>query len=186
MAERIQTTSPEEEKLIFNILAIHVGPKQGEPMELQDTIEIDERGIVGGRYPDDGFYTGKRIPDEDRGVTLISAGGVEEANEELKTFGITPFSWTDTRRDIVVDASPDQLNSLKEKNNAGRQVKIGSAVLEATDPCTPCVHLAELRGVEKSDWPRVVKAFLERGGMRFKVISGGSVSMESSVDILDR
>lgn len=178
-------SSPEKERIVYRVMAIHVGTIQGGPMEPRDSVIIDENGVVDGRYPFNGYYSGKRIPDEDRGVTLISAEGVARANEELQIHGIEPFDWGDTRRDFVVTMSPEVLNSLKVKDASGQRVRIGGATLEATDPCTPCVHLAELRSVAEKDRPKVVKAFLKNGGMRFRVIEGGVVSINSEVEVLD-
>lgn len=167
------------------ILEMHVGSVEGGPMEPRTEIVIDENGIVDGRYPFNGFYSGKRIPDPDRAVTLISSEGIANANAALEKEGIAPFIWSDTRRDLIVDMGPNELNSLKEKGVPGKRVRIGEVILEATDPCTPCVRLAELRGVPPEDRPKVVKAFLTNGGMRFKVIRGGRLFGHEEIEVLD-
>jgi len=85
------TNNPEIYRPTFKISAMYVGSQAGGPMEASEVVEIDQEGIVGSRYPHNGFYSGKRIPNEDWGVTCISEGGINAANQELAEQNIAPF-----------------------------------------------------------------------------------------------
>lgn len=149
-----------------NILAIFTSAKIGEPMvSLQTVKALQNVGLEGDRYPNAGFYTGKRIPDTDRGVSIISSKAIAEANQILdREFGIKSFEWIETRRNIVVDIETEKLNSL-----LGKQFKIGATEFMGTDPCAPCRRPGEQLAF--------VKAFLKRGGMRARVTKSGLIKL---------
>jgi MOSC domain-containing protein YiiM len=174
MARPETGTGAKTEPASLRVLAILTSPEKGAPMIEHDAVRVDERGIVGDRYPDRGYYHQSRIPDEDRGITIISSRGIEEANEELQGEGIADYTHGQTRRSLVVDIDVAALNSLK-----GRKFRIGDVEVEGTDPCTPCARPGMLNGRGVKDQQAFVKAFVSRGGLRLRPLKGGTISVGS-------
>ena len=174
MAETKAKTLGEKEPASLRVLAIFSSAEKGAPMIEHESVRVDDRGIVGDRYPDRGFYHQLRIPDEDRGITIISSRGIEEANERLQEEGIAPFTPEQTRRSLVVDIDVEALNSLR-----GKRFSIGDVEVEGTDPCSPCKRPGELSGRDVRDQQAFVKAFLTRGGLRIRPLRGGTISKGS-------
>jgi MOSC domain-containing protein YiiM len=156
----------------LRVLAILTSPEKGAPMIEHDAVRVDERGIVGDRYPDRGYYHQSRIPDEERGITIISSRGIEEANAELRGAGIAAYTHGETRRSLVVDIDVAALNSLK-----GMRFRIGEVEVEGTDLCTPCARPGMLDGRGIKDQQAFVKAFVGRGGLRLRPLKGGTISV---------
>ena len=171
MAETKVRTPGEKQPASLRVVAIFTSPEKGAPMLAHDTVRVDDRGIVGDRYPDRGFYHQRRIPDEDRGITIISSRGIEEANEELHEQGVAPFTRAQTRRNLVVDIDVAALNALR-----GRKFWIGDVEIKGTDPCAPCTRPGELSGRGVEDQQAFVKAFVARGGLRVRPLRGGRIS----------
>ncbi|OGM05303.1 hypothetical protein A2715_05485 [Candidatus Woesebacteria bacterium RIFCSPHIGHO2_01_FULL_39_32] len=135
-------------------------------------------GFEGDRYPQSGFYSCKRIPDEDRGLVIISSQAIAEGNIELTKGGFGPYEWGDLRRSIVADIPNQELSSLKDK-----VFKIGEVVVVGMDPCTPCLRLGQLSGRPIVEQQAFVKVFLSRGGLRVKVLNGGIISVGSKIEV---
>jgi MOSC domain-containing protein YiiM len=171
MAETKARTPGEKEPASLRVLAIYTSPEKGAPMVEHDSVRVDDRGILGDRYPDRGFYHQRRIPDEDRGITIISSRGIEEANQKLQEEGIAPFTREQTRRNLVVDIDVEALNSLR-----GKKFCIGDVEVEGTEPCTPCTRPGVLSGRGVNDQQAFVKAFVARGGLRLRPVRGGQIS----------
>ena len=174
MAETKVKTLGDKQPASLKVLAIFTSPEKGAPMIEHDSVRIDDRGIVGDRYPDRGFFHQSRIPDEDRGITIISSRGIEEANEKLREEGIEPFTREQTRRSLVVDIDVEALNALR-----GKKFSIGEVEVEGTDPCSPCKRPGELSERDVKDQQAFVKAFSTRGGLRLRPIKGGQISKGS-------
>lgn len=116
MAESKVKSIGEKEPATLKVLAIFTSPEKGAPMiAAHDAVTVDGRGIIGDRYPDRGYYHQVRIPDENRGISIISSRGIDEANAELQERGIDPFIHEQTRRNLVVDIDVEVLNSLKRQ-----------------------------------------------------------------------
>lgn len=162
----------------FRVLAIYTSPEQGAPMIEHAAVQIDERGIVGDRYPDRGFYHQLRIADEDRGITVISSPGIDEANARLRREGAAPYAYAQTRRSLVVDIGVDMLNSLK-----GRRFWIGEVEVAGTDLCAPCTRPGKLIGREVAEQQAFVKAFANRGGLRLRPLNRGTIRLGSLLRI---
>jgi len=102
-----------------------------------------------------------------RQVTLISAGGWEEAIAELGT----RISWEQRRANLLV-------SGLKLENSTGARVRIGDAVLEISGECDPCSRMEELApGLKAALTPNW------RGGATARVIAEGSIAIGDEVRI---
>ena len=161
----------------LKVLAIFACAEKGAPMVEHDAVQVDDRGIVGDRYPDRGFFHQRRIPDQDRGITIISSRGIDAANAELQRTGIAPFACERTRRNLVIDIDVDALNSL-----LGRKFRIGDVEVEGTELCTPCKRPGELSGRDFRDQQAFVNAFAGRGGLRIRPLKGGQISKGSQLE----
>lgn len=126
------------------------------------------RGLEGDRYHDGtgAFSESKR--QVIRHVSLISAEAVRRANagraDEL-------FEAIDTRRNIFLSLSVEQLNNL-----VGRDFNIGSVWVRGVELCDPCDRpskLCQKRGFKE--------AFDGIGGLRVEVLSSGMVSIGDAV-----
>ncbi len=159
------------------LLAIFVSPEKGVPMrELSEVQALAGVGLEGDRYAKRvGAYsigdTGKegRIPDDDRQVSIISAEGIDTANAELRAQGIDPFSPAETRRNLLVSASADDLNAL-----VGREFTIGGVRMIGVEQCDPCTRPSTLlkRGRDRQQFEA---AFQNRGGLRARILSDGGL-----------
>src|SRR4030065_2299543 len=111
----------EREPDFQHVSAIYIAPKMGAPMISLDRVNaLAGIGLQGDRYAiREGVYSTRkkskkkpRIPDEDRQVTLIAQQQIEIGNAILKQMGIEPITENQTRRNLVVTLSADQLNAL--------------------------------------------------------------------------
>ncbi len=112
------------------VAAIFVAPAAGAPMASRDEVEaIAGRGLAGDRYLDArGTYSGRRLPDAQRAVTLIEREAVAAAREEC---GIEEC---ETRRNVVTVGVP--LNHL-----VGRTFLVGPVRLRGINLSEPCAYL---------------------------------------------
>jgi MOSC domain-containing protein YiiM len=160
------------------VKAIFISPAKGAPMQpIQEVRAITGIGLEGDRYAKRaGAYTGVRIPDEDRAITLISVQAIEEANQELVRKGVEPFSPEQTRRNILINIDPQELNSL-----VGKRFILSDVELEGSELCDPCRRPAAVlkRGTDVGK--AFEEAFQNRGGLRARIISDGSVTEGSNL-----
>jgi|GEM_PF-268129 len=153
----------------FDALAIFTAADKGRPMQESDSIAaLAGIGLEGDRYAKKtGAYSGtKRIPDTDRQVSLISRAGIHEVNAKLIAEGKQTFTEAETRRNIVIEIDPDQLNNL-----VGKRFKVGDVIMEGVELCTPCSRPSKLSGK-----PEFEQAFENRGGLRARIITDGVIS----------
>lgn len=120
---------------------------------------ISGKGLEGDRYAiEAGTYSGTRVEDAMRAVTLIEreaiAGAVSEYGIEL--------SEQETRRNIVTEGVP--LNHL-----VGREFTVGDVRLRGYDLSEPCAYL------EGMTRPGVRKALVHRGGIRAEILNDGPI-----------
>lgn len=131
------------------LLAICTASVRGAAMQLVDTIElVAGSGLVGDRYANK--------PSQE--VTLIEQEALEAARRDCNL----EMTHAESRRNLLTSGVP--LNHL-----VGRQFSVGSAVLEGVELCEPCSHLERLTG------KKVIKPLLHRGGLRARVIQGGTI-----------
>lgn len=158
----------EREPTPFGVVGIFTSPEKGEPMiEHQSVTVITGEGIEGDRYAEriGLFSKTKSMPEDESQITLISLQGINEANDELMSQGNKPFSMDETRRNIIVLISPEELNSL-----IGQKFKLGDIEMEGTIKCDPCTRPDKLSGKKNFK-----TAFENRGGLRAKILNNGEI-----------
>ncbi len=144
------------------LVAIYVAPEAGAPMQRRDEVEaVAGCGLTGDRYATAaGTYSGTRVPDEQRAVTLIEREAIEAARTEA---GI-PLDEHETRRNLVTVGVP--LNHLVD-----REFAVGPVRLRGVNLSEPCVIL------EQGTRPGVRRALIHRGGLRAEILEGGPVQV---------
>jgi len=107
---------------------IGVRPARREPIQVLDSIEVNEHGLAGDRYngPADG----------DRMVTLIQQEHISAVASILSRESVDPAL---LRRNIVV--SGINLQALKKN-----EIQIGTSILFVTGNCPPCSRMEENLG----------------------------------------
>lgn len=67
-----------------SLVAIYTAPESGAPMQARDEVEaVAGRGLAGDRYgATTGKYSGSRLPDAQRAVTLIEAETLDAVRDE--------------------------------------------------------------------------------------------------------
>ena len=149
--------------------AIFICGAASEPMRPLDEAEANAGvGLAGDRYSNNtGFYSDRPRADGGRELTLIST---EMLDELFAASGIrlTPL---ESRRNLLT--SGIGLNEL-----IGRRFTIGAVLCEGIDYCTPCEHLVELTGKP------VLKPLVDRGGLRARIVSGGTIAVGAPVQEL--
>ena len=142
------------------VVGIYVAPSDGAPMEYRDEVRaIAGQGLEGDRYAvAAGKYSGTRIDDALRAVTLIEREAVRGAAEE---YGIK-LEERETRRNLVSTGVP--LNHL-----VGKEFRVGGVRMRGVDLSEPCAYLEGLTR------PGVRKSLIHRGGLRAEIVHGGHI-----------
>ena len=140
------------------VVAIYIAPEAGAPMEPVDEVEaVAGAGLSGDRYATAaGTYSGTRVPDAQRAVTLIEREAIDAARAEA---GI-PLDEGEIRRNVVTVGAP--LNHLVD-----REFTVGSVRLRGVNLSEPCAYL------EQRTRPGVRGALIHRGGLRAEILDGG-------------
>ena len=114
------------------LVAIFVAPIAGAAMEARDEVDaIAGAGLAGDRYcAAAGTYSGRRLGDPQRAVTLIEREAVAAARAEAQL----TLDEAETRRNLVTAGVP--LNHL-----VGRTFRVGRVRLRGVDLAEPCVYL---------------------------------------------
>jgi MOSC domain-containing protein YiiM len=152
------------------LVGIFVAPAAGAAMEPRDEVEaIAGRGLVGDRYLDaDGTYSGTRIADEQRAVTLIEQEAVAAARAEEQL----ELDASETRRNLVTSGVP--LNHLVDE-----EFQVGAARLRGVKLAEPCAYL------EGKTRPGVRAALIHRGGLRAEILDGGTLRLGDRITPLE-
>ncbi|WP_152421175.1 MOSC domain-containing protein [Natronolimnohabitans innermongolicus] len=146
------------------VRAIHVAPEQEEPMERVERAEaVAGRGLEGDRYYDaDGTFSDREGSD----LTLIEREALVGAEREY---------------DIALESGVHRRNVTTEgvalNHLVGERFRVGDAVCEGTERCEPCSSLErhiEIDGVQE--------ALVHRGGLRARILEGGSISEGATVE----
>jgi len=139
------------------------------PMQNVNQMVLEEnKGIFGDRYYyQEGTFSNKKEIEPDRDVTLIEIENIEEFNKQFNQ-NLTP---EELRRNIVVTNC--KLNDLVDK-----EFQIANVVLKGIRLCEPCNFLAK-----KLDNEEFLKGMIHKSGLRAKIIKGGSIDLNSQVEI---
>jgi MOSC domain-containing protein YiiM len=141
---------------------IGLRPSRGVPMVTPEIAAlIAQKGIAGDRYQTQ--HNGARQ------VTLIAAEDVAAIASFLGRAHVPPDL---LRRNLVT--SGINLNALK-----GRNIRVGSAVLEVTGECAPCSQMEANLG------PGGYNAVRGRGGLTSRIVEGGNVRIGDLVERID-
>jgi MOSC domain-containing protein YiiM len=142
------------------VAGIWVAPAEGAPMEAREQVcAIAGTGIDGDRYAiEAGKYSGTRLDDAQRAVTLIEREAIEGARAE---YGVE-LGEHETRRNLVTTGVA--LNHL-----VGREFMVGAVRLKGVDLSEPCTYLEGLTrdGVRRS--------LVHRGGLRAEILTDGDI-----------
>ncbi len=137
--------------------AIFVASKHGAAMQALDAVQVKTgKGIVGDRYQG----PSPRAPGIN--ITLIEAEAIALAALELG-MDISPYA---PRRNIVTRGIA--LNDL-----VGRDFRIGTIHFRGIELCDPCSKLGKNLATPESPAYKIVRAFVQRGGLRAAVLSDG-------------
>jgi MOSC domain-containing protein YiiM len=149
------------------IVAIFVAPAAGAPMEHRDEVEaLAGVGLAGDRYATtSGTYSGFRVADEQRAVTLIE----DEVITAVCAEHSIELTARETRRNLVtVGISLNQF--------VGREFRVGPVRLRGFDLAEPCAYL------EGQTRPGVRVALAHRGGLRAEILDGGPIRVGDHVE----
>ena len=150
------------------VISIFISPTKGAPMtEVDEVKAIEGVGLDGDRYAA-GAGTFVKKDNSTQEVTLIESEAIEAA---AISYGVE-LGLGDSRRNIVTRGVP--LNHL-----VGDRFQVGEVVLEGVKLCEPCGRL------EKLTQQPVRKAFAHRGGLRARVVTGGSIRSGDAVRGVD-
>ena len=150
--------------------AICIAPDAGAPMHaLSDVEAIVGVGLAGDRYASgSGFYSPRPTDPGAREVTLFEA----EVLDALRSESGIALSATEHRRNVTVRGV--RLSSL-----LGQRFHIGEVLLEGVKDCPPCEHLQQLVGKP------VLQPLLTRGGLRARILQGGTIRVGDQVSAAD-
>lgn len=150
---RLMATLPREGTVEW----IGLRPARDVPMQAVQRIQASTGGgLEGDRYKGG---SGKR------GLTLIQA---EHLPVIATLAGLDAVQAATLRRNVVVRGIP--LIALKE-----RRFRIGSVVLEGTEPCDPCSRMEDALGAGGYN------AMRGHGGLCARIVEGGSFAVGDAV-----
>ncbi len=144
------------------LLAICIADTKGAAMQSRNEVELDAGfGIVGDRYAlAAGAFSKEGTVQPSQEITLIE----EEALVASLHDSQLEISHSESRRNLLTRGVP--LNHL-----VGTRFRVGKAELEGVELCEPCKYLERI--TEK----KVIQALLHRGGLRARVVVGGSIQV---------
>lgn len=147
--------------------AIHVAPESGASVERVERAEaIARRGLRGDRYfLDEGTFADRDGSD----VTLIEREALAAVERDYDV-ALEPGAH---RRNVTTEGIG--LNHLID-----RRFRVGEAVCEGRELCEPCSYLE--RHLEREG---VRKALVHRGGLRARIVEGGSIEPGDPIELVD-
>lgn len=142
------------------IEALYIAANSGEPMRSVNSLElVAGKGIVGDRNFDCHVWPGQNL-------TLIEAESIETFNERYNR----GLRFEDLRRSVVTRG--DDLNALETQ-----RFFIGDVCLQGVELCEPCKTLGERLQTAQMTPAQSVKAWVNRGGLRCTVLTGGVIRL---------
>lgn len=145
------------------VAGIYIAPSAGKPMQLLEQVKaLKGAGLEGDRYSrGDGYYSGRSMPDGGRQITLVETEVLEWLQGQMEM----SFRPEESRRNLLTKSI--QVNEL-----TGKEFCLGEEVLcEGVSICEPCIYLEKLTG--KS----VMRLLVHRGGLRARVLVGGTIKV---------
>jgi MOSC domain-containing protein YiiM len=145
--------------------AIRISAAAGAPMASAWRIAAHAGGGLEGDRYDTGTGEFSGTPGAGRGLTLIAAEAIEQANKAHPGLDLTA---AETRRNVTVRGI--DLNGL-----VGRDFRIGSVRCRGVRPADPCDYLEKLL-----DKP-VLAALAGRAGLRADILEDGEIAVGDEV-----
>lgn len=148
--------------------AICVARTASAPMESLNEVEaIAGAGLSGDRYSAGiGFYSPRPTDPGAREVTLIEVEVLDRLRQE---HGLE-LGATEHRRNLTT-------RGVRLRGLLGKRFHIGGVVLEGIRDCPPCEHLEDLVGKP------VMRPLVESGGLRARVVEGGTLHVRDVIEI---
>ncbi|WP_254823582.1 MOSC domain-containing protein [Haloglomus halophilum] len=145
------------------VRAIHVAPESGAPVESRDAVmAAADAGLRGDRYFDE---TGTFASREGSDLTLIEREALDAVEADYD-IALEPGIH---RRNVTTEGIA--LNHL-----VGERFRVGDAVCVGVELCEPCSYLE--RHLEREG---VREALVHRGGLRARIVTGGTVAVGDAV-----
>lgn len=142
---------------------------QSSMQKVNQVVLEEQKGIFGDRYYNqEGTFSTKGEIEPDRDVTLIEIEKIDEFNKNNNQ----NLTHEDFRRNIVV--SNCDLNVL-----VGKEFQIGEVVLKGIRLCEPCKYLEK-----RLESPNFLKDMMHKAGLRAQIIKGGSIDLNSQLEVL--
>ncbi|CAA9469718.1 MAG: hypothetical protein AVDCRST_MAG25-1946 [uncultured Rubrobacteraceae bacterium] len=153
-------------KITGEVEAIYITPSAGEPMRsLTEAEAIAGQGLVGDRYLEGaGYYSNRPLADGSREITLIESEELEGIERET---GIRLHP-SESRRNVLT-------RSVRVNTLIGKRFRMGEVVCEGIRICEPCTYLEKLTG------KRVMRPLVHKGGLRARIVSGGTVRVGDGI-----
>lgn len=129
-------------------------------LSLSSVEALTDDGLFGDRYMET-----KNLRGPDYQVTFIEIENIE-AFTQVSGLALTPEM---PRRNIVTCGV--RLNDLR-----GKRFKVGRAVFEGLELCEPCSLFA------KRTHQEVLKFFVQKGGLRARILTGGKIQVGDLID----
>ncbi len=138
------------------ISGLFIGAEDGGPIESRmEIVTVAGHGVEGDRY----YQSDKAEPHDDTlEITLFEAEAVEEGNDKAG-LGLEP---ADLRRNVMT-------NGVHLRDLIGKKFRVGEVTLEGLQDNPPCRRLEKLVGKP------LLKPLIERGGIRARIVEGGSI-----------
>jgi hypothetical protein len=152
-----------------SVEAICVARVASAPMESLTSVEaIAGAGLSGDRYcAGIGFYSPRPTDPGAREVTLIEAEALDRLGQE---HGLE-LGPTEHRRNLTT-------RGVRLRDLLGKRFLVGEVVLEGVRDCPPCEHLEGLVGKP------VMRPLVDTGGLRARVLEGGSIRVGDPIEIV--
>lgn len=134
---------------------------------LAEVRAVAGRGLEGDRYFDGAGTFSPHPQKPDFELTLIEWEKVEAFARES---GL-PFTTAHARRNLVTEGV--DLNAL-----AGREFRIGGALIRGIRLCEPCNHLA------KTSFPETLRGLVHKGGLRAQIVESGTIRAGDAITVV--
>ncbi|MGJ7440539.1 MOSC domain-containing protein [Aquipuribacter sp. MA13-6] len=152
-------------RLSGTVERIAIAPAAEAPMQiLTSSRALPGRGLEGDRYAvNAGTFSPRAGHRPGYDLTMIASEVVEEL-----TARDAHLDFASTRRNILTRGI--DVNAL-----VGREFSIGDARCRGLRLAEPCAHLERIAG------PGLLRPLIHRGGLRVDVLTGGTITTESSI-----
>ena len=144
------------------IIAIYIAEESAAPAVNHQQAELrQDHGLVGDRH------AGRNLDDQ---VTLVDADVIDQVNAATG-WQLTPEQ---TRRNIVTRGI--DLNQWETS-----EFRVGDALLKGVELCEPCATLGKILQTAERSPADVVKALVNKAGLRARVLSGAIINQGDQV-----